>query len=220
MARKIGDNRMAKKKKTNKQVKAKENIWKWLFLGLVTILLGVSLTVVTRLKTQREPAFESQKTALVNQGEPAFQIQLKKKQINRLIDYYLNEFLGETGVKYRFYLEDQAMLKGNFNLLGQKMGFYLYFEPYVLDNGNVLLQAKSLSIGTLSLPVKDILRYVGNQMKIPDWVEIQSQKEAVVLHLDQFQLQNGMYAKMEKINLIDDDIRMNIYLPLEKDKEK
>lgn len=211
---------MAKKKKTNKQVKAKENIWKWLFLGLVTILLGVSLTVVTRLKTQREPAFESQKTALVNQGEPAFQIQLKKKQINRLIDYYLNEFLGETGVKYRFYLEDQAMLKGNFNLLGQKMGFYLYFEPYVLDNGNVLLQAKSLSIGTLSLPVKDILRYVGNQMKIPDWVEIQSQKEAVVLHLDQFQLQNGMYAKMEKINLIDDDIRMNIYLPLEKDKEK
>ncbi|MGX7059162.1 YpmS family protein [Vagococcus humatus] len=211
---------MAKKKKTNKQVKAKENIWKWLFLGLVTILLGVSLTVVTRLKTQREPAFESPKTALVNQGEPAFQIQLKKKQINRLIDYYLNEFLGETGVKYRFYLEDQAMLKGNFNLLGQKMGFYLYFEPYVLDNGNVLLQAKSLSIGTLSLPVKDILRYVGNQMKIPDWVEIQSQKEAVVLHLDQFQLQNGMYAKMEKINLIDDDIRMNIYLPLEKDKEK
>lgn len=215
MVRKIGDNRMAEKKNINKQVKSSGKIWKWLFIGLLTILLGVSGTVVTRIKTQREPAFETQKKTLANDTDPAFQIQLKKKQINRLIDYYLNEFLGDTGVKYKFYLEDQAMLKGNFNLLGQKMGFYLYFEPYVLDNGNVILQAKSLSIGTLSLPVKDILRYVGNQMKIPDWVEIQSQKEAVVLHLDQFQLQNGMYAKMEKINLIDDDIRMNIYLPLE-----
>lgn len=209
---------MAEKKNINKQVKSSGKIWKWLFIGLLTILLGVSGTVVTRIKTQREPAFETQKKTLANDTDPAFQIQLKKKQINRLIDYYLNEFLGDTGVKYKFYLEDQAMLKGNFNLLGQKMGFYLYFEPYVLDNGNVILQAKSLSIGTLSLPVKDILRYVGNQMKIPDWVEIQSQKEAVVLHLDQFQLQNGMYAKMEKINLIDDDIRMNIYLPLEDNK--
>ena len=34
-----------------------------------------------------------------------------------------------------------------------------------------------------------------------------------MLRLDQFRMQNGMYIKANKIDLVNDDIRFSLYLP-------
>lgn len=104
-------------------------------------------------------------------------------------------------------------------MLGHDIPFYLYFDPYVMANGNVQLKAKSLSIGTLGLPIKEVLKFAKRSYKLPKWVEINPDDQTVLLRLDQFRMQNGLFVRAEKINLVDDDIRMNIYLPKEKKKE-
>ena len=51
-------------------------------------------------------------------------------------------------------------------MLGHDIPFYLYFDPYVMANGNVQLKAKSLSIGTLGLPIKEVLKFAKRSYKL------------------------------------------------------
>ncbi len=203
-----------KKVKQTEKIVRKKNPWKISFLILLGLILGSLVFVFTRISEEREPNYQPSQTVI--KGDPTFQVSLKKAQINQIIDYYLNEYQKKSGIKYKFYLEDQALLQGNFKILGHKMKFYLYFDPYVMENGDVQLKAKSLSIGTLELPISQIMSYVQNSYQLPKWVEVNTKSKTILLNLNKFKLENGMRVTAEKINLIDDDIRLNVYLPIDK----
>lgn len=201
-------NRLKKNSTTDKTL----NPWKIAFLVLIGVLVGAVLFIGIRATQVREPDFDSSK-AIKRGGNPVLTIQSNKQQINELISFYLEDFQKDSEVSYDFYLENEAMLTGSFKILGHPIQFNLYFDPYVMDDGNVQLKAKSLSIGTLGLPIKDILSFVQRDYNLPDWVEVVPDEKYILLRLDKFQMQNGLFIRADKINLIDDDIRVSIYLP-------
>lgn len=198
--------------KEAKKMKTQKNPWRTYFLILLGIIIGLVLFVVIQVSGQREKEYVAQQEQIESK-EPSFSVQLKKAQVNELISYYLNDFLKETGVDYKFYLEDKALLNGTFDILGYDMQFYLYFDPFVMENGDVQLKAKELSLGKLPLPISQVMTYAQKKFTVPEWVEIDPEKEIVTLHLSQFTLQNKMKIKAEKINLVDDDIRFNVFIP-------
>ncbi|WP_181041717.1 YpmS family protein [Enterococcus faecalis] len=210
------------KPKTSKSIKKtqptnlKRNPWKIAFLVLVGLIIGSVAFVTFRATQVREPDLKKIPAIVEKEGEPVVTIQSKKQQVNKLIDFYLADFQKGSEIKYKFYLENDALLNGTFQVLGHDIPFYLYFDPYVMANGNVQLKAKSLSIGTLGLPIKEVLKFAKRSYKLPKWVEINPDDQTVLLRLDQFRMQNGLFVRAEKINLVDDDIRMYIYLPKEK----
>ncbi|ALS03271.1 hypothetical protein ATZ33_04600 [Enterococcus silesiacus] len=195
------------------QVKKTINRWKVAFIILIGIIIGSLAFIFVRVTQVREPNYKPVPELVEKDGTPVIAIQSNKKQVNALIDFYLKDFQKGSDITYKFYLENEAMLNGTFEVLGHPIQFYLYFDPYVMDNGNVQLKAKSLSIGTLGLPMKEILKFVQRDYKLPNWVEVNPEDSTVLLRLDQFRMQNGLFIRAEKINLVDDDIRMNIYLP-------
>lgn len=197
-----------------------KNPWKMAFIILIGLLLGATIFLVSRMTTAREPNYTPAEQTVSSQQEATFQVQLKKHQVNQIISYYLNDFLKDSGVQYDFYLEDRALLNGTFKVLGYDMQFYLYFDPYVTEEGNIQLKATSISIGSLPLPISEIMKYVAKDFDVPKWVEVLPKEQTIVLHLNEFKLQNGMFVKAEKINLIDDDIRFNVYLPIDGNQTK
>jgi uncharacterized protein YpmS len=88
-----------------------------------------------------------------------------------------------------------------------------------MDNGNVQLKAKSLSIGTLGVPITEVMKMIQRNYDMPKWIEINPKEETVMLRLDQFRMQNGLFLKADKINLVDDEIQVSLYLPESKEKE-
>ena len=46
---------------------------------------------------------------------------------------------------------------------------------------------------------------------MPDWIEVNTDDLTIMLRLDQFRMQNGMYIKADKIDLVNDDIRFSLY---------
>ena len=113
------------------------------------------------------------------------------------------------------------MLTGEFEILTFPVTFYLYFDPYVMENGNVQLRAKSLSIGTLNLPVSEVMKMVKRNFKFPEWIEVNSEEQNIMIRLDKFQMGNGLFMKANRINLLDDEIQFSLYLPKDKsDKEE
>jgi uncharacterized protein YpmS len=199
-------------KKTPKQ---KINQWKVAFLVLLGLVIGAFAFLAFRITQVREPNLKATPEIVEKKGEPVITIQSKKQQINDLIDFYLQDFQKDTDIQYKFYLENEALLNGTFSVLGHDVQFYLYFDPYVMENGNVQLKAKSLSVGSLGLPIKEILKFVKRDYKLPKWVEVNPDDKTILLRLDQFRMQNGLFIRAEKINLVDDNIQMSIYLPKE-----
>src|SRR5699024_9706915 len=137
-------------------------------------------------------------------------ISSNKAQVNQLISFFLEEYLKDSEVKYDFVLENEAMLTGEFKVLGFPVTIYLYFDPYVMEDGNVQLRVKSLSVGTLDLPLKEVLKLVKRSFKFPEWIEMDTEAETMLLRLDQFQLENGMFIKANRINLLDDEIQFSL----------
>ncbi|MHC5217568.1 YpmS family protein [Enterococcus sp. LJL128] len=202
-----------RKRDTNKKNKQKQiNPWKVAFLSIVGIIVGCLLFIGIRMTQVREPDYKSSKT-VERSGSPILSIQSNKEQINQLIEFFLEDFQKDSDISYDFYLENEAMLTGTFKVLGYPIQFNLYFDPYVMDDGNVQLKAKSLSVGTLGLPIKDILQFVQRDYKLPEWVEVNPDEKTILLRLDKFQMQNGLFIRADKINLIDDDIQISVYLP-------
>lgn len=194
------------------------NGWKFAFLTLAAFLVGAIFLLGTRAFTTRE---EIPVSATYNkrEGQQVFQVSLTKDELNTLISHYLAEFQKDSEIQYQFALENEAMISGEFKLLGFPMSFYLYLEPYVMENGNVQLKAKSLSIGSLGVPINEVLKMIARSFPLPDWVEVQPKEENIILRLDQFEVTDDLFVKMTKINLIEDELKMSVYLNEKTEKE-
>lgn len=192
---------------------AKLNPWKAAFLFLVAVLIGGFLLLFTRLTQERENVSQNVAENVVREGDPVITINSNKEQVNRFVDFYLANLQKDAEQQYQFVLKNEALLTGEFELLGFPVSFYLYFDPFVMANGNIQLKAKSLSIGALGLPINQVLKMIQNNSKIPEWIDIQPKEEMIILRLDQFELKNGMFFRADKINLVDNEIQLNVYLP-------
>ena len=191
----------------------KLNPWKAAFLFLVAVLIGGFLLLFTRLTQERENVSQIIAENVVREGDPVITINSNKEQVNRFVDFYLADLQKDAEQQYQFVLKNEALLTGEFDLLGFPVSFYLYFDPFVMANGNIQLKAKSLSIGALGLPINQVLKMIQNNSEIPEWIDIQPKEEMIILRLDQFELKNGMFFRADKINLVDNEIRLNVYLP-------
>ena len=191
----------------------KLNPWKAAFLFLVAVLIGGFLLLFTRLTQERENVSQIIAENVVREGDPVITINSNKEQVNRFVDFYLADLQKDAEQQYQFVLKNEALLTGEFDLLGFPASFYLYFDPFVMANGNIQLKAKSLSIGALGLPINQVLKMIQNNSKIPEWIDIQPKEEMIILRLDQFELKNGMFFRADKINLVDNEIQLNVYLP-------
>ncbi len=197
----------------------KINKWKVAFLLLVGALIGSGIFLYSRLTEEREVLTQEIPELVAKEGTPVLSVSSNKEQINSLITFFLDRYQADSDVKYQFTLENQALLTGEFEILNFPLTFYLYFQPYVMDTGNVQLKATSLSVGTLTIPIKQVMKMVQNNFKFPDWVEVDPDNGTIMIRFDQFRMQNGLFIRAEKIDLVDDDIQVNLYLPKETEEK-
>ena len=82
-----------------------------------------------------------------------------------------------------------------------------------MENGNLQFKATGLSIGKFNVPITFAMNQIENQLNIPDWVAIDSEQETIVFNLNEFTLDSGIHFSVDKINLAENDIRVNVYVP-------
>lgn len=195
-----------------KNQKNRLNYWKWAFLFLMSIVLGI----VIWLTTQLTPFIQGEPNLSLNEStkeEMTFQIQAHKKDLNQLVTNYIDEELSTSQVDFNFILDEQAQLSGTFQLFGRDVGFSLFLDPFVMENGNLQFKATRISVGALDLPISFAMNLIKSQLNVPDWVAINTKKEIIVFNLNEFYLKSGMHFNADKINLEEDDIRLNVFMP-------
>ncbi|HEL0674928.1 TPA: YpmS family protein [Streptococcus equi subsp. zooepidemicus] len=186
------------------------NWWKWAFLLLLAFNTAFLAVIGSRIIQIREP-----KSELINQ-KAAKNIKIgtlitTKEQLNEAVVSYLKDFQTKK-MTYKVYATSSTILfEGTYQLLGYEVPLYIYFQPHRLTNGAIQLQVLSFSVGTLSLPEKDVLQYLKSSYKLPKFVEVLPKQSAIIVNLQQLENDANIYLKAQKIDLVKDDIRFDIY---------
>ena len=190
--------------------------WKRLFI----LLLGLNVAFVFLLFTffliiindsGNEPKIP---TIDSTQKKVALQIKTNKQDLNRVINHYLEKELSST-YDYRVLLTDQVELYGAIPIFNEELNVKLTFEPKSLENGDLELQQKNMSIGNLSLPPSLVLKFIQNSYSLPEWIMIQPSEEKIYVSLQNFKLKSNFTVTVDEFNLKDDDIRFSLQLPMD-----
>ena len=210
----MDDNQLKRSGRKKSQPIKKRNSWKTSFIILLALVLGSSLFLVQQL-TGQNVAEQQVSQATKNLGKhTSIDVQMNKQQLNAAMNYYLKRQQRHKKVKYKFYVDQAAILVGTTKILGQNVSFSLYTEPSVTAKGNILLHAKSVAIGTLSAPPQFILNYIQKNYRLGKWVTIDSRQKTIRLNLSRIKGFHGITVKAQKIDLTNNIFRFKVNVPL------
>jgi len=189
-----------------------EKKWKSLFFLLLGInaLIVITLFIMINLPNDDEDYIS---TKIKTEDYVPFEIKTNKQDLNQLINHYLDEELAGT-FDYRVTLNEDVELIGLIPVFSQNIQLKLTFEPTALENGDIVLEQKSISVGKLKLPVSYVLNFISEQYKLPKWVTIQPNDEKIYVSLKDMKLKSDIKVKVNDFNLKTDDIRFTLMVPV------
>lgn len=185
------------------------NIWKWLFLVQLALMLGGGIVLLNRFQTKREDLITLVPT---NQNDTKVgTFTTDREQLNQSIANYLKEYQTKDFSYQLFVTSQQVVFEGSYQLFGVTLPLYIYFQPFKMEDGSILLQILEISAGSLSLPKADVLAYLQKNYKLPSFVKIDSQEAQVQLQITELENSLGLYGKANTIDLYNNQIIVDIY---------
>ncbi|APX72906.1 YpmS family protein [Companilactobacillus allii] len=185
------------------------NYWKYAFLALI-VLLVVSFGILgTKVLSSSSETYQVS-SKIESQNDKVFTVNMNKSEANKMAQYYLKNTLNDGKTEYQVKLKNDAELTGAIAFLGSKIHFTLVMAPYAKTNGDVLLKAKDIKIGELSLPIKFVMNYINNSFKIPNWVSVNSKNQTILLKFTKYTTKEGYGIRAKKIDLKNDKLSFDI----------
>ncbi|HEL2055580.1 TPA: YpmS family protein [Streptococcus suis] len=185
------------------------NFWKWLFLVQLALMLGGGLVLLSRFQTKREDLTKLVPTNQTDTKVGTFTTD--REQLNQSIANYLKEYQTKDFSYKLFVTSQQVVFEGSYQLFGVTLPLYIYFQPFKMEDGSILLQILEISAGSLSLPKADVLAYLQKNYKLPSFVKINSEEAQVQLQITELENSLGLYGKANTIDLYNNQIIVDIY---------
>lgn len=165
------------------------------------------------------PKQETVKEVIPPKTETAkFTVSTTTEDVSDMVNAYLAELLAEENYQYTIVLQENVQIRGNLPIFGASVPLLIVLEPHVLENGNLLLKQKSLSLGKFSLPNQQAMKYVTSLLEIPEWVVVKPDQEEIVIQLTEMTTKSNLRLAIERFDLQTNDIIMKVSMPLDSAK--
>ncbi|HEX7064773.1 MAG TPA: YpmS family protein [Bacillales bacterium] len=187
--------------------------WKIAFFTTLVVFFGFIVTLIG-LFDHYLPSVEKTDFSIdteVSTRKPIFTVTTTKQQLQPLINRKIQQYNKMDNIKYKLIMKDDMILKGAITLLGNNIEFEMKFTPKVVDNGNLMLQEKSIRLGLLQLPVGRVLGYIKNSADLPEWVKILPDKQKIYIALKDIHIEDQFYLRAQKFNLKENKIKFSVY---------
>jgi uncharacterized protein YpmS len=190
-----------------------KNKWKkgfLLLLGIDLLIVGILSLLILIPATSKD----KNKPTRLKGDNISFLVKSNKNDLNMLINHYLKEEAADSPIDYRVILGDEVELYGTLPFFSEKINMKLTFEPEALGNGDLVLKQKSISIGSLNLPVSYVMKFISENYKIPRGVDIRPNDKLVYINMQQLKLNSDIKIKANKFDLKKDDIAFTLLVPV------
>lgn len=187
----------------------KKNYWMYAFLVLLGVILIFGGLLTSKILSAPNETYRVS-SKIESPNQKVFTVNMNKKQANEMSAYYLKHTLNNGKAQYQLKLKDEAVLSGKVKFLGANIHFDLEMKPYAKTNGDVLLKAKKIKVGALSLPIKFVMNYAKNSFKFPKWVDVNSKDKTILLKFTKFTTKEGYSIRAKKIDLKHDNLVFDV----------
>ncbi|WRP04971.1 YpmS family protein [Rossellomorea aquimaris] len=192
-----------------------KNKWKiGFFVLLGVVLIGLAIIVSMIFMPIKDEALP--KNSKNTNQEVGFNVETNKKDLNLIIEHYIEEEGMKGPVDYEVQLKDDVELMGSVPVFTSNLDFKLDFEPKALENGDILLKQKSISVGQLNLPVSYVLKVMRDSYNFPEWVKIQPADELIYVSLQDMKLKSDIKVRANEFNLKEDNISFRLLVPVDR----
>lgn len=133
-----------------------------------------------------------------------FTIHTTKAQLN---DYLAKKLDGNYSIKL---FDDYGTLYTTLSIFSMEIPTEISFLPTLLSDGNLQFMVTSIKIGGLSLPEEVVLQYVKEAVQFPDWISVDARSKRFHVHVNDWEVVKDLYLYIEKFNLKEDEIIVNL----------
>src|SRR5699024_5745456 len=103
-------------------------------------------------KTEQEESSQEDKS----ENSSEFIVRTTKQNVNNLVNDYIDKLLANSNHDYTINLDEYVQLLGELPIFSTSIPVLIHLDPVVQDNGDLVLEQKSISVGNLKLPNKKI----------------------------------------------------------------
>lgn len=190
-----------------------KNNWKKGFFVLLGVNLLIALIVLMLIMVPTTQKLTPNKNIPIGE-HVSFLVKSNKEDLNKLINHYLKKEAKGSTIDYQVRLGNEVELYGTIPFFSEKLNMKLTFEPEALNNGDLILRQKSISIGSLHLPVAYVLKFISENYNLPKGVNIKPNEKLVYIDMQQLRLKSDTKIKVNKFNLKNDDIAFTLLVPV------
>ncbi|TCT25045.1 uncharacterized protein YpmS [Melghiribacillus thermohalophilus] len=189
-----------------------ENKWKTLFFVLAGInvaflcwLFSYLFALPVNIQQDQQPIYDEQ-TAI-------FTVNSTRENLNILINSYLDQLPKSDIYNYSVNLNQNVQLSGSIMAFGRKVPIEMTMEPYVLKNGDLVLNVISVTLGRLPLPNKKVLDYIRDHYHLPEWVIIDPARHRIYAAVTQMKTKSHFHVRVKEFNLEHNEFSFQITVP-------
>lgn len=142
-----------------------------------------------------------------------FVVRTTKQNVNDLANAYLDKLLINSSQKYAINLDEDVQLIGELPLFSTTVPLNIHFEPFVQSNGDLILKQKSIAVGQLKLPNKQIMKYVEQYLPMPEWVIVNPNEEEIYVSITNMDIKSNFKVHAEQFDLDANVIAFKINIP-------
>ncbi|RYG72258.1 DUF2140 family protein [Lentibacillus lipolyticus] len=190
-------------------------MWKQLFFWLCGVNALIVLIIASLLLWPVPEADTPVPEKEDNNRSSEFVVRTTKQNLNELVNAYINKLLEGSNHHYRITLDEDVTLVGELPVFSSSVPVSVHLEPFVQDNGDVILKQKSIAVGQLQLPNKKIMEYLKKYLPMPEWVTVDPANEEIYVAVTDMQIRSNFRISVEQFNLKSNNLAFQINVPYE-----
>lgn len=187
--------------------------WRKRFFILLIINIVIILVLLSLIFWPVEGPNIKRNAVDLEQASSDFIVRTSKQNLNSLINAYIEQFTAGTEHQYRIELEEDVHLIGDLPVFSTTVPLSVHFEPLVVENGDIILQVRSISLGLLELPNRKIMEYLGKYLPMPDWVTVNPKDEEIYIAVTEMDIKSNFKVAIQTIDLEANNLAFKISVP-------
>ncbi|TAA72323.1 YpmS family protein [Planococcus salinarum] len=185
-------------------------LWRSAFIVLlaVNILFLIAFVFYVTIPAEDHISYEAEESA-VAEGNTVT-VRTSKADFEGIANTYIQDAMKDQPMPLTLSVNDDVSLSTELKVFSMTLPILLSFEPYVQEDGNLLLEQKSVNVGMLDIPPESALKLLRDSVTLPEFMEVNPGAEEILLRLSDIPLDDGISVRAESFNLEEDDIRLRV----------
>ncbi|WP_088006291.1 YpmS family protein [Indiicoccus explosivorum] len=186
------------------------NRWKIAFFTLFSAVIAGLLLLVFAAVSPSDDFVSYESGAKATADGNSLVIRTTKEDFEGIANTLIRKEMGNQKFPLTLSVDDDVSLSTELDVFSVTLPILLTFEPVVQPDGSLLLEQKSVKVGMLDIPPSQALKLLEDSVDLPEFMEVRTGDEEILLQLPEIPLESGMTVEAMKFNLQENDIRLRV----------